>query len=151
MLKTIEWDNPNKMHMDSGFKLFDKQTNLITTGNVYANTQYSSYIRPYKEIKNYGYTGNPGDFLKLDMESFRGVPEIMKEVIYDRNREKSVILYQFKVFHGKKKEIIGYVLTTYDYKYISHVTFNPYRCNYIKRENAIYEAMKYICDKESLI
>ena len=148
MLKEITWDNSNKMHMDSGFKLFDKQTNVISTGNVWANTQYSSFIRPYKEIVNGGYIGKEGDFLKFDMQYFQQVPEFMHRIIYDKDREKSVILYQFKVYHGEQKEIIGYVLTDYDHYLIGSLAFAPYGRSAWKREDAIYEAMKYICEQD---
>ena len=47
-MKHATWDNPNKMHIDTGYKLFDKQTNVISYGNVYANTQTSSYIPIWK-------------------------------------------------------------------------------------------------------
>ena len=56
-MKSRTWDNPNKMHFESDYKLFNKQTNVISRGNVIANTQYSTYIRPYSKIKNYGYVG----------------------------------------------------------------------------------------------
>ena len=148
-MKEIVWDNPNKMHMDSGFKLFDKQTNVITTGNAICNTQMSSYIRPYSEVKNGGYIGKPGDFVKFDMQYFRDVPEHMLQIIYDKERKESVILYQFFVFHGDEKEIIGYVLTDNEHKYISSSTYCPYKGNWFKRNDAIIEACKYICEEES--
>ena len=144
-MKQCTWDNPNKMHMDSGFKLFDRQTNLISTGNVWANTQYSSFIRPYSEVKNGNYIGKLGDFLKFDMQFFEYVPEHMKKIIYDKERKESVILYQFKVYHGERKEIIGYVLTDYNHNYISHCVYCSYGCRLDKRLAAIEEAMQYVC------
>lgn len=152
-LKEITWDNPNKMHMDSGYKLFDKQTNLISTGNVWANTQYSNYIRPWNEVDNYGYKGEPGQFLKFDMQFFGSIPNHLREIIYDKNREKSVILYEFKVYHGERKEIIGHILTTgYEdgYKYLGSAIYCPYGANYTKRSNAVWAAARYICDNEGM-
>lgn len=148
-LKAHQWINPNKMRIKSGFGLFDKQTVLITTGNVIAETQYSNYIRPWKEVKNYSYIGKPGEFTKYDMQHFSQVPERIRKVIYDTEREKSVILYEFSVRHKDEKEIIGHVLTTgYDegYKHIDHSVYCPYGCSYWKRQLAIHEAMRYICD-----
>ena len=150
-MKRPTWDNPNKMHIDSGFKLFDKQTVLISHGNVWATTQYSNYIRPWNEVKNYSYIGQPGQFLKFDMQHFGQIPERMQKIIYDKERKSSVILYEFKVYHGNRKEIIGHVLTTGNlekegYNYIDHVVYCPYGCSYEKRSNAIHEAMQYICD-----
>ena len=149
-LKQRQWDTPNKMHMDSGYKLFDKQTVLISTGNVLSPTQHSSYIRPWNEVDNYGYKGVPGQFCKYDMNGFNQIPEHIRSIIYDEGRETSVILYEFRVWHGnEEKEIIGHVLTTgHDegYKYIAHKVYCPYGCSFYKREKAINEAMKYICD-----
>ena len=148
-LKAHQWENPNKMRIESEFKLFNKQTTLITTGNVWGDTQYSNYIRPWKEVKNYSYIGRPGEFAKYDMQFFTNVPERMKKIIYDTEREKPLILYEFRVFHGGEKEVIGYVLTTgYEegYKHVDHVVYCPYGCSFWKRESAICEAMKYICD-----
>lgn len=144
-MKAYTWDNPNKMHMNSGFKLFDKQTNVIGTGNMIANTQVSFYIRPYNEVMNGGYKGKPGDFLKFDLQPFQDVPQHIRNILWNKDRKESVILYQFRVFHGDRKEIIGYVLTDKDYNYITHSVFCPYGCSQWKRERAITEAMQYIC------
>lgn len=148
MLKKHEWDNPNKMHFESEFKLFNKQTNLISTGNVWATTQYSNYLRPWNEVDNYGYIGKPGQFVKYDMQFFTNVPERMRKIIFDTEREQLLILYEFKVYHDGEKEVIGHVLTTgeRECKYIAHSVHCPYGCSYWKRESAIREAMKYICD-----
>lgn len=145
-MKKVTWDNPNKMHMDSGFKLFDKQTNLISTGNVIANTQFSFFIRPYNEVKNGDYVGKPGDFLKFDLQYFKQIPDHIRKILEDRDREHSMILYQFQVFHGQQKEIIGHVLTDYDYRYITHSVSCPYGASFVKREAAIHAAMEYICE-----
>ena len=37
-MKQPTWDTPNKMHFNSAFAAFNKQTNLITPGNAYCNT-----------------------------------------------------------------------------------------------------------------
>lgn len=145
-MEKATWDNPNKMHIDSGFKLFDKQTTLITTGNVIAPTQTSWFIRPFDEVVNGGYIGKPGEFLEYDLKHFlNGVPEYMLKILRDKNRKESYILYKFFVTKDHETETIGYVLTDYNHNYItSHVTC-PYGCNYWKREAALSEAMRYIC------
>lgn len=144
-MKKLEWDNPNKIHMDSGFKTFDQQTNVISTGNVSSNTQFSSFIRPYNEVKNYGYTGKPGDFLKYDMQWFEQIPTKMREIIYDKNRENSCILYEFFIHRNGKREVIGHVLTDGSYKHIASSVNCEYGQSYQKRESAINECKKYIC------
>ena len=70
-MKEHVWNKTGmKQIINSDYKLFNKQTNYISIGNVISNTQYSSYIRPYKEIKNGNYIGKEGDFLKFDIKNF---------------------------------------------------------------------------------
>ena len=146
-MEKARWDNPNKMHIESGFKTFDKQTTLITTGNVIAPTQTSWFIRPYNEIINGGYEGKPGDFLAYDLKHFVDpIPKRMKDVLLDKARTESYILYKFFVMRkDKTTDVIGYVLTDYHYNYIDHQVMCAYGCNVWKREAAICEAMRYIC------
>ena len=148
-MKEKTFDTPNKMHFDSSFKSFDKQTNYIGTGNVWASTQFSSYIRPWNEVKNGGYIGNPGDFCKYDMQHFRNVPDNMRSIILDKNRTESVILYEFFFYNNhREREVIGYVLTDKYYKYIEHYVdcySGWWTKSYAKRKSAINECMKYIC------
>lgn len=146
-MEKATWDNPNKMHIDSGFKTFDKQTTLITTGNVIAPTQTSWFIRPFNEVKNGYYEGKPGEFLEYDLKHFIDpIPHQMKEKLYDKNRTESYILYKFFVMNKKETDVIGYVLTDSHYNYIDHsVWISSYRCSVSKREAALREAMRYIC------
>lgn len=45
MSELYKWNKSGmKMIIESGFKEFDKQTNLITSGNCISNTQYSNHI-----------------------------------------------------------------------------------------------------------
>lgn len=145
-----EYDKKGNMIINTDYKLFDKQTNLITTGNVIANTQYSSYIRPFKEIKNGNHIGKPGDFVKYDMKFFNKIPLEIKNYLLDEKREESCILYQ--IFVTKKddnrsyyKDIIGYILTDNNYKLITSSAIIPYKCNSAKRFNVLDECIKYVC------
>lgn len=144
-MKKATWDNPNKMHFESDFKLFNKQTNLITTGNAWCNTQYSSFVRPWNEVKNGGYTGKPGDFLKYDMQGFCNVPEHIRKNLFDKERKESYILYEFFVYQNGRREIIGHVLTDYNDRFIADNVNCNYGQSYFKRESAINECKKYIC------
>ena len=146
-MKSITWDNPNKMHFESDYKLFNKQTNVISRGNVIANTQYSAYIRPYSEIKNYGYVGKEGEFMKYDMKYFSNIPEFMKEALEDVNRKESYILYEFFVWKNKMKEVIGYVLADYNDNLLCWCVYHgDDRCNIQKRDSVIRECINYICN-----
>ena len=144
-MKMKSWDNPNKMHFDSAFTTFNKQTNLITTGNAYCNTQLSSYVRPYNEVKNGSYTGKRGEFLDFDLRPFRFVPEKISKILRDKGRKESYILYEFFIYRNDKREIIGYVLTDKNYRYITSSVNCGYGQSYYKRESALRECMEYIC------
>ena len=58
--------NGNKMIINSKFKEFNKQTNLITSGNVIANTMWGLYIRPWSETESNGLTFKEGEIFEQD-------------------------------------------------------------------------------------
>ena len=144
-MKKAVFDTPNKMHFESEFKTFNRQTNYIGTGIIIANTQHSNYLRPWNEIKNYSYIGKPGDFCKYDFQGFREVPDRIKKIIFDKDRAHSVILYEFFIYINDTREIIGHVLTDDQYKYIAHSISCDWKQSYWKRVSAIGECMKYVC------
>lgn len=144
MEKAIFNKSGMKQIVNSGYKLFDNQTNCITTGNVMSNTQYSSYIRPYKEVVNGYHIGKQGDFLKFDMKNFNRIPKSIKNFLTDENRVDSVILYEFFVNRNRRIDVIGYVLTDKNHNLIKYYVEEGNW--YFKREMAIREAMKYICN-----
>lgn len=145
-MKTKMWDNGNKMHFESEFKTFNKQTNLIATGNVYANTQTSSYIRPFCEVDNFGYIGKPGEFMRFDLRPFRCIPEHIRKMLEDVNRKESYILYEFFVRDNGCKDVIGYVLSDYNNNLITSCVICGYGRSYWKRDSVIRECINYICN-----
>ena len=147
MLKEITWDNPNKMHIDTGYKTFDKQTNVISTGNCLHNTQKSCFITYWNDTKRNGMDWDPGHLLKADMDfmHFNSVPERIRNIIYDKNRTEKVILYAFRTWRDDKEDIFGYVLTTADYYFIADAIPVKYGMNWAKRQRALDAAKKYIC------
>ena len=149
-MKKIVWDNPNKMHMDSGYILFDKQTNVISTGNIIANTERGFYIAPWKETdRNYA-KYKPGHLCKADLKfggfNENSLPVNIKQIVFDKGREESVLLYAFRVWKNHKEDVIGYVLTDKMNNYITHTVIWKYGCNNWKREMAVNEARKYVCN-----
>jgi hypothetical protein len=128
-MKTHVYDNPNKMHIDTPLKVFNRQTNIITDGNVIANTQYSSHIRAFNTAKNpVGRDVKPGEMQTFDLQHFpianRSVFDLVKKHAVDKN----VILYCF-FHHGRNGRIMhGYVCTTTDHDRIfTYQTRNDYR------------------------
>ena len=57
--------------IDTGFKKFDKATNLISAGNVIANTQYGNFIRPYNMVLCNGNKFHKGHLMECDLKGFK--------------------------------------------------------------------------------
>ena len=138
-----------KMLIDSGWKEFDKQTNILSTGNVYAATQFSSFIRPWKEKECNGFVNPEGHLTNFDMEPFRKfrIPDDIHKYITDRNREESVILYMFFV-RDKERHVnpFSFVITDNHHRLIMYRVRSYRGQRYMKRLNATKEAIKYITD-----
>lgn len=140
MKKAIYNKAGTKQIIDTGFKKFDKATNIITTGNVIANTQYSNFIRPYNMTLCNGVEHPKGHLMNYDLKHFNRVSSHIMEIIKDTERKNSVILYEF--FIGK--DTIGHVLCNSADHYISYdVCFN-YGCQYLKRSLCINKVIEYI-------
>jgi hypothetical protein len=143
-VKKIEWDNPNKMRIDSPFAVFNRQTNFIDVGNVIANTQYSSYIRPFTQTECNGFTWNPGYLRETDLRMFKelGVSERILSQVRTHTRDQEAILYVF--FHysrsARRRILDGVVLTSRDHIHVqTWYTNSDWRA-----QAAVEEARKYI-------
>lgn len=139
------WDAKGNMIVASGWRLFDEQTNYIGTGNVWATTQYSSFIRPYSDVVNGGYIASPGDFLKFDMKAFKEIPSHIKDILLDKSRTETVCLYEFFVRKSEKKEPFAYLLTDYNGKWMAEKIICSRGQSWAKRFSALSECKKYIC------
>lgn len=135
-----------KQIIDSGWKEFDMQTNLITTGNVYSNTQTSSFIRPFNETECNGLSYCKGDLMNFDMKEFQrfGIPENIREILRNPEREDSVILYMFFVIDKGRVKPFCWVVTDRNYKLIDTCLVVGYGQSYMKRFSAKIEILSYI-------
>lgn len=140
-MKKKEWINSNRMKFESGFKAFDKQTQVISTGNVFSRTQLSCFVRPKSETECNGFVRDEGVLQKYDLEqSF--LPHRYKNDVAklaDENGGCIAYLFFYKKASGKK-EYIGLVITSKDYKHLE--TF--YLTNSNKHFAAVDEAKLYI-------
>jgi hypothetical protein len=137
-LKKIEWANPNKMKFESGHKLFDRQTNYLSTGNVIANTQFSSFIRAGNcTVSPVGEHVPEGVLQDFDLNPFKGLPRFIREFIRKVGKDKSVIMYELRHWYGRTKVVDGYVVTDADYKHLKTFYINK------RARNAVDEALKY--------
>ena len=139
-----EWSkNGMKMIIHSDFKEFNKQTNLITSGNVIANTMYGNYIRPYDETINpVGEVVEKGHLFNFDLQYF-SISNAMREYIKSLNRQ--VILYEIFIYRNGKKDIIGWLIE--DKGKIIDITVAYSRGDYRKRFSAL-ETVKNIIERK---
>lgn len=145
-MKKVSWDNPNKMHVDTDFVLFNKQSNLISTGNVMANTQFSWFIRPYKETKCNGFDFKEGELLNSDLKYFNNLPQRISDILRDKERETSYILYEFFVTKNHEKDIIGYIITDANHDHVDSLVRCGYKENTGKRMSVISWCEQYVCN-----
>lgn len=147
MKKRIWRKDGMKQIINSGWKLFDKQTNCITTGNAFCNTQTSSYIRPWNEIECNGFEFSQGHLLKFDLQNFgrHCIPEHIHDILFNEERTESVILYMFHIYNKEKRiEPFCWVVTGKDQKLISWSIVCGYKKSFQKRYGAAKEAISYI-------
>lgn len=126
------FDNPNKMRFQSDHKTFNKLTNLISTGNVIANTQTSFFIRANKKER---------DFDIKTFPDYKNVPWHIKKAIEDDNRTESVILYKFHI----KGNPVCWVLTDSNYKLIESALAG--RGGRKKEQSVLLEVLRFIADR----
>lgn len=138
-----------KQIIDSGWKLFDNQTNCISTGNVYASTQLSSFIRPYSQTECNGGVFQEGHLMQFDLKPFSqlGVPSEIMQVLKDVNRKDSVILYMFFVTNKYKRvEPFCWIVTDRLHNLVKRIVTCEYGANKNKRARAACEVTEYITE-----
>lgn len=136
-----------KQIIDSGWKLFDNQTNCISTGNVYASTQLSSFIRPYSQTECNGFTFPEGQLLTFDLKQYSqlGMPSEIMQELKDVNRIDSVILYMFFVTNKYNRiEPFCWIITDRLHNLVKRIVTCERGANMNKRARAAVEVTKYI-------
>lgn len=97
-MKQKIWATPNRMEIDSGLAVFDRQVGCLSVGNVVGDCQYSTFIRPRTEITCNGRRFEPGELQRLDLRGFEDlIDEHMLEHVRRECASKPAILYVF--FH----------------------------------------------------
>ncbi len=142
-MKEKEWVNDDRMLFESGFRTFDRQTSIITTGNVIADTEFGWYIRPYNQTKNaIGQYVKPGQLQALDLSYFPYLPHDLKRYIQSQFTDTAGWLYEFFHWVGERKVTDGYIVTTDDHRLLKMVPTGPT----YKSHMALKEAAKYITE-----
>jgi hypothetical protein len=97
-MKKAEYRTGNRVRIDTGYALFDKNCEVLMTGNVCGNCQNSSYIRPFSETECNGFTYPPGHLRDFDLQSFKSIPAFVLERVLEATKTEQAILYEFRVF-----------------------------------------------------
>lgn len=128
----------DRIVVNSDWRTFNKQSNLIAAGAVWANTQHSDYIRPWRE------NGDAG--IDFDLEFFSGhkIPELIERYIRNKQRSKSIILYVFFTTRGANREPFLWVVTDKNHRLIYRQTVTGYRRQWWKRHSATEKILPYI-------
>jgi hypothetical protein len=140
MRKKAIFATPNRMQFDSLHKTFNKQIDSISTGNVWGDAQFSSYIRSFDTFECNGFNFEAGHLQEFDLKPFRSlIPYWIVDEIKRLTMVEGGILYVFKHFNNGERVIDGVVFTTTDYKEIKRWYFGNY-----KQQSVLEEAIKYI-------
>jgi hypothetical protein len=114
MLKEKTWDNPDKMHIETGHKTFDRQTICISAGASISPTHFAMRVRskndlmnPMNDICEVGYLQNY-DCNVSHRNSHIAAKDYAKELA---DKHDGVLLHQFFHWNGQKKIVNGYVIT----------------------------------------
>jgi len=147
-MKKRQWLNGNHMLFESDCKMFNKQCDLITTGNVWGIVQFSQYIRPTNEVECNGHIFKPGELRDYDLRPFalHQFPAVRKAVMEYADAGQKIILYKFRHFNGQRETVHGFVITDPNYRLLKKFVTGPT----YKSWSVIEEAIKYITEDESM-
>lgn len=142
-MKTVEWATPNRMKFDSDHKTFNRQVSMIGKGNVWGNTQHSSFIRPSNETSCNGRVNEKGHLQRYDLKVFY---KIMDRSHVDTasllvDKHNGGILYAFFHYNGSQRVYDGGILTTRDYRLIRRFYVGSY-----KQQSIVDEAINYLTE-----
>ena len=124
--------------INSDWKTFNRQSNLIAAGCVWSNTQHSNHIRPWRE------NGDAG--INFDLEYFERyrIPKQIEDYLRNHKRGKTVILYMFFTTTKHRHEPFLWVLTDNEHRLIYRQTVTGYRRQWWKRQSAADKIIPYI-------
>ena len=129
------------MAFESEHKTFNRQTNIITHGNIFANTQHGGLVRPYDEIECNGFISEKGHLQQFDFNGLN-IPQHIRDKISAFNMR--VWAYNFKHYNGNKRIDDGWIVTDYDHNLLG--IYSPYYANW-KQKSILEAAVSYITNE----
>lgn len=117
-LEKLPYDKRGNHVIRTGHKGFDKQTRVISPGQVVGQTQYSNVIRPYN-LKLWGEEpAEPGRLQEWDFHLFPTLDPFVRAFTANNTKTQPAILYMFRVARrGQRVPTmldLGYVVTRPD-------------------------------------
>lgn len=146
LLQPTIYNSKGDIVITTGHKTFDRQTNLITAGNVVANTMVGGHIRAYDNVTM---GAKRGDLQKYDLNKFIKMDGFHMLRRYFQNLASEQEFYIYAFFHKRNDEIIyhGFIITDEDYVYKTTLCVGPTYKSY----DILDEVQKYVSIKPNLI
>lgn len=96
-MRTIVWATPNRMVIDSGLRVFDRQVGAVGPGNRIGDCQHSGYVRAWSETGD-GEVFAPGVLQESDLKGFGNlIDDRVRRLVARECGHRPTILYFF--FH----------------------------------------------------
>ena len=76
----------DRIVIDTGCKIFDRQCTYLAQGNHWGNCQFSSYVRPVSETECNGRTVPTGELFDFDITAFKEMPPHVRSAIRAMNQ-----------------------------------------------------------------
>ena len=149
-MKQAKWDYENdRQIIETGHKGFDEQTNLLTDGNILANTMAGRYIRGANNVAHWkkGESYPVGHLQEFDISYFDyfGIPKRIrthvKSVLQD---DSGWLCCLFHTNRNHKMVVHGWVLCSRDAELMDYWVTGPTYKSY----NVVLEAIPYVTNKE---
>lgn len=113
-MKKKVWATPNRMLIETGHATFDRQTNVIGTGNIIANTQSAFFVRGELCVKCWGpKVYQPGELRDYDLGNWPKMPSSVRIAIVrmTRGQQDSIWVSEFFHYNGRRRITHGYIIT----------------------------------------
>ena len=142
-MKKIEWATPNRMKFESLHKTFNRQTQIIDTGNIVSRTMIGGYVRAFNDlVLPMGGPCPAGELQDFDLQGFgNNLPSGVREFVHLYGAKQKLLIYVFRHFHKGNKVIDGAIITTTDYKLL-----RAFYGRTAKQTSIVYEALKYLTE-----
>jgi hypothetical protein len=141
-MQQVKWRTPDRQAFSSGHLTFDRQVDLIITGNVIGAVQRSSYIRPVIETECNNRQFPQGQLRDFDLGGWNDVrmPASVRTYVRQATETQLIILYAFFHWRGRARIVHGWVVTSPGHHLLrSFVTGPTY-----KSDMVIQESLKYV-------